>query len=140
MFYSTAFSLDVFCLIDLRTIEDIGSSLVNMLPFDSYYFVPAQGQCGGICLFWKTRSININVVFPHHRFVHCFLIDLSTDKSWYTTFVYAYPNKSLQRGLWNEIANLKPTNNQAWNLMGDLTLLKVLVRSLVVFLPPLLIW
>lgn len=116
--YASFFALDVMCVVDTRTDEDLGNKLISSLPFDSWLDVPAQGQCGGLCLFWKSRFINVKVISSHERFIHCEMVDLNSFDRWFTTFVYAYPQKRLQLGLWNELANCLLTNDP-WLLMGD---------------------
>lgn len=47
------------------------------------------------------------------------ITEIATNNSLYTTFVYIFPQKEKQTGLWNEILAMKPVNDEHWLLMGD---------------------
>ena len=79
-FYAHNLDIDVFC-----------SEIVNKtrnLPFDGSYVIPAQGQCGGLLLLWKTRIVHIDVIMPHNRFIHCMITDTATNKYFLVHFLH----------------------------------------------------
>lgn len=118
-FYAFSMNPDVFCIIDTRASDDILNKVIKYLPYDQGFVVPSQGQSGGLLLLWKSRMASVNIIFPHNRFIHCKVSDLTTNKSWLHTFVYIYPNKERQQQLWNEVLQIKPNNSDPWLLMGD---------------------
>nr|XP_011459346.1 PREDICTED: uncharacterized protein LOC105349933 isoform X1 [Fragaria vesca subsp. vesca] len=128
-FYAHNLDIDVFCILDTRASSDIINKTRN-LPFDGSYVIPAQGQCGGLLLLWKTRMVHIDVIMPHNRFIHCMITDTATNISWYTTFIYAYPKKEQQAALWNEILDLRPSNDEPWLVVGDFNIIASLDEKL----------
>lgn len=63
----------------------------------------------------------MNVLAHNSRFVYCDVLDKQTNIKFFCAFVYAYPKKNLQHQLWNNIINLRPTNNEInlWLLLDD---------------------
>lgn len=117
-FYASSLDIDVLCILDTRASTDIINKTMK-LSFDTQYVIPARGQCGGLLLLWKSRMVNIDIIMPHDRFIHCMITEIATNNSLYTTFVYIFPQKEKQTGLWNEILAMKPVNDEPWLLMGD---------------------
>ncbi|XP_062011852.1 uncharacterized protein LOC133728453 [Rosa rugosa] len=103
---------------DTRTSSNILNK-TRKLPFNDSFVVNALGQCSGMVLLWNTRSINLEIIQPHDRFIHCRLTDLTLQHTSFITFVYAYPKKEKQLELWNTLATLQPPYNDCWALIGD---------------------
>lgn len=68
--------------------------------------------------------MDINVITSSSRFLHCAVTYLSSNVEHYFTFVYAYPQKHLQSGLWEDILLLNPTV-KPWCLMGDFNIMDI---------------
>ncbi|XP_062020763.1 uncharacterized protein LOC133737170 [Rosa rugosa] len=112
LFYSSSLDLDVFCLLDTRAL----STLLNKLrkfPYDDFILIPAHGQCGGLILFWKTRTVTVELIKPHDRYIHCIIKDNTVNRSWLTTFVYAFPQKEKQAKLWSDLLTLQPNSEES---------------------------
>lgn len=62
LFYIKLLNVDVFCLLDTRLHATATENFLLELHFDNAAFVPAQGQCDGIILFWNSSKFNINVM------------------------------------------------------------------------------
>lgn len=107
--------IDVLCILGPRASKDIVNK-TKTLPFDAHYVIPAQGQCGGLLLLWKSRMVHVDIILPHNCFVHCVITEIATNNSWYTTFIYVYPQKEKQEELWNEISALAMTNGSLWEI------------------------
>ncbi|CAL8133252.1 unnamed protein product [Prunus armeniaca] len=50
----------------------------------------------------------------HEHFIHRRVQDLNNHKTWYSTFVYIYPQKDKHKPLWPDIFALKPRISEAW--------------------------
>ncbi|XP_024195601.1 uncharacterized protein LOC112198706 [Rosa chinensis] len=61
----------------------------------------------------------VDIIVKHNRFFHCRIIDPISNSTWFATFVYVYPDKSLQFDFWNELTSLKPSSNDPWIIMGN---------------------
>ncbi|VVA22881.1 PREDICTED: reverse mRNAase [Prunus dulcis] len=119
LFYISTLCLDVLCILDSRSSRDQADRLVQRLGFNCSFCIPSVGQCGGIILMWNPAIFNISILNYHERYINCELQDITTNKSWTTTFIYTYPQKAKQSNLWREIVCLKPTNNHLWLMLGD---------------------
>ncbi|XP_061993561.1 uncharacterized protein LOC133711457 [Rosa rugosa] len=129
-FYVACFDVDILCILDTRAPSVSISNKLKNLPFDNSYGISALGQCGGLVILWKSNLVKVDVIEPHDRFIHCLIKDLVTSKSYYATFVYAYPQKDRQAVLWNDLARLQPPNNECWVLMGDFNIITSLDEKL----------
>ena len=129
-FYVSCVDVDVLCILDTRAPFDSISNKLKNLPFDKSYGIAASGQCGGLTVHWKSKVVKIDVIEPHDRFIHCLLKDLVTSKSFYATFVYAYPQKDRQAAFWSVVAQLQPANQEGWVLIGDFNAITTLDEKL----------
>ncbi|XP_062028542.1 uncharacterized protein LOC133744454 [Rosa rugosa] len=94
------------------------------------YELITVGQCGGLVLFWNSKTVRIDVLEPHARFIHCLMTNVNTNQTTYITFVYAYPQKDKQKDFWEELARLKSANRDCWALMGDFNIITTLEEKL----------
>lgn len=86
------------------------------------YFANGEGHAGELCWFWNGQKLNINVIASSSRFIHCLIKDLVSNTSFFSTFVYAFPQKNLQAQIWYDLIALN-TNNQPWVLIGDFNII-----------------
>lgn len=119
LFYDKHMHLDLFCFVDTRASADVAKTIADRLNFSNYSCVAATGQCGGLLLCWKSRTINIISIVKHDRFLHCCIFDDVLKLNWYLTLVYIYPQKEKQAALFQEILSFKPPNDEPWLLAGD---------------------
>ena len=112
-------SLDLFCILVTKIDADSASNLSTKLPFDKFECIFSVGQSGGILLCWFSDKLNVNVLFKHDRYLHCLITDLISQKNFYVTFLYMYAHKNQQLALWNDLNNLRPSNDEPWSLVGD---------------------
>ncbi|KAL6213773.1 hypothetical protein ACLB2K_013215 [Fragaria x ananassa] len=129
-FYVSCVDVDVLCILDTRAPFDSISNKLKNLPFDKSYGIAASGQCGGLTVLWKSMVVKIDVIEPHDRFIHCLIKDLVTSKSFYASFVYAYPQKDRQAAFWSVVAQLQPANEEGWVLIGDVNTITTLDEKL----------
>ncbi|KAL6190194.1 hypothetical protein ACLB2K_036592 [Fragaria x ananassa] len=118
LFYVTCFNVDVLCILDTRS----STTMLNKtrkLPFDESFVVPSIGQSGGLNLLWNSKSVSVNIIALHDRFIHCHITDAVSNVNFLVTFLYAYPKKEKQLALWNDITKLCPTDNSSWVIIGD---------------------
>ncbi|KAL4280973.1 hypothetical protein GQ457_03G007680 [Hibiscus cannabinus] len=90
--------------------------------FDRSYRVEAHGFAGGIWVLWK-ESITIDVLAVSNQYVHCFCSSSGEEVSFFATFVYASPDVVKRRDLWPQLEALRPANEVAWVLGGDLNVI-----------------
>lgn len=57
---------------------------------------------------WNDSALNLNVITASPRYIHALVKDVRANIECYATFVYVYPQKSLQDSLWEEFSSLNP--------------------------------
>lgn len=107
-FYHSLLYMDVFFLLDTRMDREQSKKLFLKFPFCESFVVSAEGQCGGLILFWNESSFKLRVVCSQPRFIHCVCTSLASGDDWFVTFVYMYPHKLLQAALWSDLLHLQP--------------------------------
>lgn len=72
---------------------------------------------GGIWILWKDL-FEVEIVGNHTQFIHFNIFNNNSLLTWMTT-IYANPNPSIRRYLWNELANIALTVHGPWLLGSD---------------------
>lgn len=118
IFLCSLVRVDLFCLLETKVaLDKVHQNFYGRFFDQNYCRAPAR-RAGGICLFCNDTSVSVMILKAHDRFIHCQINELSTNMSYFITFVYAFLQKNLQDSLWEEILVLNPLN-QHWCLLGD---------------------
>ncbi|RYQ85067.1 hypothetical protein Ahy_B10g104568 [Arachis hypogaea] len=72
------------------------------LGFDNIFCVESRGLSGGLCLFWKSNNIIINVYAWCENFIKA-QISTVNNNVWEGIFVYGHPDFKRRNELWNEL-------------------------------------
>lgn len=118
---SRLYSPDIVFLMDTRVKEDRADKILNHLQFLFPYQckIPSFGFSGGLWVLWKnTPSFSLDISNKHDRFIHESIIDYNRSVKWLVTFIYGYPQHHLQKELWQQLSNLKDTQNSS-GIIGD---------------------
>lgn len=84
--------LNLFYLVEPRqSLSKYGLNFFNQFFYMNLAF-PMVGQAGGVCLFWNSSAIHLDILFAYPRFVHCHVTNKRTNLTWFATlFFYASP-------------------------------------------------
>ncbi|XP_052287360.1 uncharacterized protein LOC127898893 [Citrus sinensis] len=85
--------------------------------FEKSHRVEAEGFSGGIWILWK-NLFDVEIVENHTQFIHLKISRNNNLLTWMTA-IYASPNPSIRRHLWNELAKIALTVQGPWLLGGD---------------------
>ena len=75
--------------------------------FDKSRRVEAEGFSGGIWILWK-NLFDVEIIGNHSQFIHLKISKNNNLLTWMMA-IYASPNPSIRRHLWNELAKIALT-------------------------------
>ncbi|KAL4280940.1 hypothetical protein GQ457_03G011290 [Hibiscus cannabinus] len=94
------------------------SSVIRKLGFPKSFRVEAHGFSGGIWILWKEELV-VQVLKISNQYVHMRVRFSATEPPVFITAVYASPNATLRKYVWDQLFNLNPGTEHAWLLGGD---------------------
>ncbi|XP_057444912.1 uncharacterized protein LOC130737166 [Lotus japonicus] len=111
------YSLSCLALFETRVSGAIADQILRKLRFFSSYVVHDEGFSGGIWLLWDPSLMHVDILKTHRQFIHTQITLIGSTSPFFATFIYASPNSSLRRMLWDELRSL--TNLAPWITLGD---------------------
>lgn len=109
---------NVIALVETRMGGDQALSIASTLGYSGHTRVDANGFSGGIWIFWKPELVTVEPIIKHNQHI---TMDITRTGAtpWYFTAVYASPDPTKRRELWNELREFASTNNKPWLIAGD---------------------
>ncbi|CAN1744115.1 LINE-1 retrotransposable element ORF2 protein, partial [Linum perenne] len=95
-----------------------GQTVRKKIGFQNSFVVEAEGFRGGIWLMWNDADFTIRVLDSSSQFNHV-SVEWELGKSCVLTLVYASPQLSRRRLLWQDLARLGRSTSLAWMALGD---------------------
>ncbi|KAK8975650.1 hypothetical protein V6N11_005026 [Hibiscus sabdariffa] len=92
--------------------------LIGCLGFSNSFRVEASGLSGEIWLLWND-AIDVDILKVSNQFVHGRACFFGSSRWVFFTAVYASPNVTIRKEVWNQLSNLNSGNDLAWLLGGD---------------------
>ncbi|XP_074289295.1 uncharacterized protein LOC141614451 [Silene latifolia] len=108
----------VLALVETHMGGDHATKLGSILGYDGYSRVNAISFSGGIWVYWKTELVSVIPVFEHQQYI-TLEISRNGESPWFFSAVYASPDPSNRRALWDELQTFAQDNNHPWLLAGD---------------------
>ncbi|KAL4351406.1 hypothetical protein GQ457_06G022300 [Hibiscus cannabinus] len=109
---------DIVAIFEPRVSGVSADNFIRRSSFDYSYRVEANGFSGGIWLLWRS-SVKFSVLAVGSQFIHGFCVDGNNGKSFFVTAVYASPNATKRRSVWEQLRAIQPSESEAWVLGGD---------------------
>ncbi|KAK8669033.1 hypothetical protein V6N13_106474 [Hibiscus sabdariffa] len=106
------------CFVEPRINMATADRALAALNFPNSFRVEANGFSGGIWLCWFD-NIRIDVLFSHFQFIQCRITNRVDNGTCLATFVYASPQSSKQKPLWDYLRTLPDHILEPWNALGD---------------------
>ncbi|KAJ1431368.1 Endonuclease/exonuclease/phosphatase superfamily [Sesbania bispinosa] len=91
---SIKFKVDILCIFEPRMGGVIATCIIRRFRFSSHHIVHAHGFSGGIWMFWKDDTCNVEIIKDHPQFIHA-------------------------RDLWPQLQHLAANISKAWVIIGD---------------------
>ncbi|KAL4367995.1 hypothetical protein GQ457_05G013640 [Hibiscus cannabinus] len=113
---------EIVIVMEPRISGSAADRFIRRIGFDRSYRVEAHGFDGGIWVLWK-EFITIDVLAVSNQYVHRFCSSSGEAINFFATFVYASPDAVKRSGLWPQLEALRPANEVAWVLGGDLNVI-----------------
>ena len=105
-------------LVETHLSGEQADRVCDRIGFSGKMRVDAQGFSGGIWMFWKAEEIAVTVYGSHSQHLTVEIKKVG-DEPWLFSAVYASPDSSLRRDLWQELENVRRSYNGPWLLAGD---------------------
>lgn len=105
-------------LLETKSRGRVANNLAKKFGFSRVEVAEANGLSGGIWIFWKDNSVNLEVVANTYQAVTSF-IRMSSGAVWFFTAVYACPCPIARESLWDSVCQLSESITFPWLLGGD---------------------
>lgn len=109
---------NILVLLETRISGKKVDDIIRSTRFDYSFKVEAKGFSRGIWVLWK-ENLRVNVIAVSDQVVHYYCSKKGANHSILFTTVYASPNTSKHKLLWDYIASLRPQVSISWILEGD---------------------
>lgn len=108
----------IMALVETHISGETAQKVCDRIGFSGQFRVDAQGFRGGIWLFWRKELITVNVLDAHTQHV---TVEISKrgETPWIFSAIYASPDSTLKRELWEALEEAKRRYNGPWLLGGD---------------------
>ncbi|XP_028755343.1 uncharacterized protein LOC114714742 [Neltuma alba] len=111
------YKIELCALFETKSSGDKAKQISKKLGFQHCEIVDAAGFRGGIWISWSNNSWSLSVLEVNSQYIHT-VVENNGDKI-FITAVYASPNITIRRSLWNKLQALNPGNNWPWFIGGD---------------------
>ncbi|KAK8590319.1 hypothetical protein V6N13_057212 [Hibiscus sabdariffa] len=109
---------DIMCFVEPRISMATTDRALIALSFPNFFRVKANGFSGGIWLCWFD-NIHIDILFSHFQFIHCRITSRVDIGTCLATSVYASPQFSKQKRLWDYLRTLSNHITEPWIALGN---------------------
>ncbi|XP_028783726.1 uncharacterized protein LOC114739817 [Neltuma alba] len=111
--------IDVLCLMETRISGTRAEGVIRKLGFSNWIRLEASGFAGGIWVLWNEDSMHVNYICSSTQFVHCKIVDVKHNNSFFATFVYGETSPQKRIPLWLSLKAIAEATEEAWLVIGD---------------------
>lgn len=108
----------ILILVETHMGGNHAQKLANLLKFNGHVRVDAQGFSGGIWVYWKPKVVTVDAIEQNHQYITMEVTRVG-ETPWYFSAIYASPNPTNRKTLWEALTNFANTHNKPWLLAGD---------------------
>lgn len=109
---------NVLALIETHMGGNQAQKIASIIGYGGHTRVDAMGFSGGIWIYWKPEFVTVEPILKHHQHITMNITRVGA-QPWYFTAVYASPDPSKRKELWDELKEFARTHNKPWLLAGD---------------------
>ncbi|XP_021721066.1 uncharacterized protein LOC110688610 [Chenopodium quinoa] len=106
---------EVLALVETHLSGEQAHKVCDRIGFWGQTRVDAQGFSGGIWLFWREELVSVTILDNHTQHITV-EIEKRGEDPWIFSAIYANPDSTLRKELWNELWNHTGDFNDAVNL------------------------
>ena len=92
--------------------------IATVLGYSGHTRVDAQGFSGGIWVYWKPELVTVEPIIKHAQHITMNITRVGATP-WYFSAIYASPDPTKRKELWEELENFARTHNKPSLLAGD---------------------
>ena len=132
--------IQLIALFETRTNKEPSEKVWKKTRFDQFYYIPAMGFLGGICVMWKTYQLTNEILEIDQidtRFISVKYTNQISNKKLMLILTYAPPNEARKNVFWNGLTSYIKNCSLPCIVMGDLNEIQDPSEKLGGLLPPL---
>ncbi|GKD65668.1 hypothetical protein Tco_1307776 [Tanacetum coccineum] len=109
---------NVVTLVETHLDGNRAEHLCRQIQYDGHARVDAEGNSGGIWLYWKMSEVNVDII-AYHRQHLTVKISRDGEEPWIFSAIYTSPDINKRQELWNNLSIFSESLNMPWLLVGD---------------------
>ncbi|KAJ8419453.1 hypothetical protein Cgig2_030899 [Carnegiea gigantea] len=102
--------------VKVKNIEKVAASIFHGWNWVHNFSLNATGR---IWVAWHPRAFDLEVLHLSEQFIHCRVIQLSTQRKFTVAFVYGFNQEHLRGQLWSDLFSISQNMTDAWCILGD---------------------
>lgn len=108
----------IYVVIEMRCDPSKLCKSLKKLGFHDNVFMENNCFSGGIVVSWKKNHFKVQLYHKSSQFIHVKMQEYSANE-WLFTTIYASPNESRRKTLWDDLKGLAVNIRDPWILAGD---------------------
>lgn len=112
------YKLDILILLETRVPSNRAVQVSNFGNFEEFVCVEAKGYSGGIWIFWRTRTVNLELLTLNDQVISIGVVP-GQKIEWVSTAMYVSPLEKYRKERWNYLGQIGPHIQLPWLLLGD---------------------
>ncbi|XP_021845043.2 uncharacterized protein [Spinacia oleracea] len=108
----------ILALVETHISGETAERICNRIGFSGQFRVDAQGFRGGIWLFWREEEVTVKVLDAHTQHITVEISKVGKEP-WIFSAIYAIPDSTLRKQLWEALEDVKRRFSGPWLLGGD---------------------
>ncbi|XP_028772906.1 uncharacterized protein LOC114730056 [Neltuma alba] len=111
--------IDVLCLMETRISGTRADGVIRKLGFSNWIRLEASGFARGIWVLWNEDSMHVDYICSSTQIIHCKIVDVKHNESFFATFVYGETSPQKRIPLWLSLKAIAEATEEAWLVIGD---------------------
>ncbi|XP_021852505.2 uncharacterized protein [Spinacia oleracea] len=109
---------NVLVLVETHMGGQQAQKISSILGYTGHSRVDAQGFSGGIWVYWRPELVTVDPILKHNQHITMDIKRVGATP-WYFAAVYASPDPSKRKELWDDLKAFATTHNKPWLIAGD---------------------
>ena len=109
---------NVITLVETHMGGSQAEHIATVLGYSGHTRVDTQGFSGGIWVYWKPELVTVEPIIHHEQHITMNITRVGATP-WYFSAIYASPDPTKRKDLWEELEKFARTHNEPWLIAGD---------------------
>ncbi|XP_058766533.1 uncharacterized protein LOC131640142 [Vicia villosa] len=108
----------ILVIMETRCDPHRAAKTLKKIGFDDYVINSNNGFAGGIIVAWKIDGVHLQLERSEEQYIHL-KVKQNNGHEWLFTAIYASPNDTKRRLIWDQLKNMASNIHLPWLLAGD---------------------